>query len=151
MGTRKWLTVLASHPEPHSLGLLSLLTLTLEPFWGQEEAPWRNHTFCGLLSLPCSHSHALPHLPWKHILNEPNLRQGREPVTPLPSLQPVGRAGMRRGWLQKQRLDRLREASRSGCGSGWDRRPAPQGHLYFQCDPDKNAKLLLELVWIVLV
>lgn len=108
MGTQKWLSVLVSHPEPYSLGLLSLLTLTLEPFWGQEEALWRSHTFSGLLSLPCSHSHALPHLPWKHILNEPNLRQLKR--TSHPTAQPAaweGRAGMRRGWLQEQRLDRL--------------------------------------------
>ena len=75
MGTWKWLTVLVSHPKPHSLWLLSLLTLTLEPLWGQEEASWKSHTFSVFLSLSCPQSHALPHLPWKHIFNEPNLRQ----------------------------------------------------------------------------
>ena len=68
MGTWKWLTVV-SHPEPHSLA-----TFNLEPLWGQD-APWRSHTFSGLPPLSCPHSHALPHLPGKHILNEPNLRQ----------------------------------------------------------------------------
>lgn len=42
-----------------------------------------------------------PHLPWERVLNEPNIRQWREPVTVLPSLQPTVGSGMSH-WLGEE-------------------------------------------------